>query len=139
VKLRKRDVPRAACKQIVHAKRNVRNSYYKKAAPLSLKGPVTSFVPSWLRFPTEQHGLAAPAPPLAEAKRFPKRAKNVASVGLSVQQSTSSGREGYIVHTRVFQFLRQLFLTSQVATLAALGMILGAAGRLLNSVDRINY
>ncbi|KAL0288924.1 UNVERIFIED_CONTAM: hypothetical protein Sradi_7047000, partial [Sesamum radiatum] len=42
---------------------------------------------------TEQHGLAAP--PLAEAKRLKSALRNVASVGLSVQQSTSSGREGY--------------------------------------------
>ena len=98
MKLRKRDVPKAACKQTVHAKRrgrDVRNYYHKKAkaAPLSRKGPVTSFVPSWLRLPTELYGLAAP--PLAEAKRLKSALRNVASVGLSVQQSTSSGREGY--------------------------------------------
>ncbi|KAL0283046.1 UNVERIFIED_CONTAM: hypothetical protein Sradi_7242100 [Sesamum radiatum] len=83
----------------------------QKAAPYLRKGPVTSFVPSWLRLSTEQHGLAAP--PLAEAKRLKSALRNVASVGLSVQQSTSSGRE-VTVHTRVFQFLRKLFLTSQV-------------------------
>jgi hypothetical protein len=115
VKLRKRNVPRAACKQTVYANRR-REMFEiittRKPPPLSLKGPVTSFVPSWLRFPTELNGLAAP--PLAEAKRFGKRAKNVASVGLSVQQSPSSRREVYIVHTILLQFLRKLFLTSQV-------------------------
>lgn len=39
------------------------------------------------------YGLAAP--PLAEAKRFQSALRKVASVGLSVQQSTNSGREGY--------------------------------------------
>ena len=33
--------------------------------------------------------------PLAEAKRLKRALRKVASVGLSVQQSTSSGREGY--------------------------------------------
>ncbi|KAL0297963.1 UNVERIFIED_CONTAM: hypothetical protein Scaly_3078300 [Sesamum calycinum] len=65
----------------------------KKEMCLRRHGPVTSFVPSWLRLSTEQHGLAAP--PLAEAKRLKSALRNVASVGLSVQQSTSSGREGY--------------------------------------------
>ncbi|KAL0286099.1 UNVERIFIED_CONTAM: hypothetical protein Sradi_7156700 [Sesamum radiatum] len=74
-------------------RRDARNYYHKKAAPYLRKGPVTSFVPSWLRLSTEQHGLAAP--PLAEAKRLKSALRNVASVGLSVQQSTSSGREGY--------------------------------------------
>ncbi|GLU24414.1 hypothetical protein SLE2022_403500 [Rubroshorea leprosula] len=61
---------------------------------LSLKGPVTSFVPSWLRLPTELT-LWPCRPPLAEAKRLKSALRNVASVGLSVQQSTNSGREGY--------------------------------------------
>ena len=39
------------------------------------------------------YGLAAP--PLAEAKRLKSALRKVASVGLYVQQSTSSGREGY--------------------------------------------
>lgn len=94
MKLRKRDVPKAACKQTVHAKRrDARNYYHKKAAPYLRKGPVTSFVPSWLRLSTEQDGLAAPS--LAEAKRLKSALRKVASVGLSVQQSTSIGREGY--------------------------------------------
>ncbi|KAL3534696.1 hypothetical protein ACH5RR_003157 [Cinchona calisaya] len=54
VKLRKRDVPKAACFQLNNM-----------------------------------------APPLAEAKCLKSALKNVASLGLSVQQSTSSGREGY--------------------------------------------
>lgn len=33
MKLRKRDVPKAACKQTVHAKRDVRNDYQTKAVP----------------------------------------------------------------------------------------------------------
>ena len=96
MKLRKRDVPKAACKQTVHAKRRGKMfaiTTTRKPPPYLLKGPVTSFVPSWLRLPTEQHGLAAP--PLAEAKRLKSALRNLASVGLSVQQSTSSGREGY--------------------------------------------
>ncbi|YP_008992401.1 hypothetical protein Salmi_Mp135 (mitochondrion) [Salvia miltiorrhiza] len=72
-------------------RRDARNDYHKKAAPYLRKWPVTSFVPSWLRLSTEQHG----APPLAEAKRLKSALRNLASVGLSVQQSTSSGREGY--------------------------------------------
>ena len=60
----------------------------------TLKGPVTSFVPSWLRLPTELT-LWPCRPPLAEAKRLKSALRNVASVDLSVQQSTSSGREGY--------------------------------------------
>lgn len=100
MKLRKRDVPRAACKQTVYANRR-REMFEiittRKPPPLSLKGPVTSFVPSWLRFPTELNGLAAP--PLAEAKRFGKRAKNVASVGLSVQQSPSIKRKRGLYRT----------------------------------------
>lgn len=94
MKLRKRDVPKAACKQTVHAKRRGEMlAITTTRAPYLLKGPVTSFVPSWLRLSTEQHGLAAP--PLAEAKRLKSALRNVASVGLSAQQSTSSGREGY--------------------------------------------
>ncbi|KAL3513975.1 hypothetical protein ACH5RR_026692 [Cinchona calisaya] len=54
VKLRKRDVPKAACFQLNNM-----------------------------------------APPLAEAKRLKSELKNVASLGLYVQQSTSSRREGY--------------------------------------------
>ncbi|KAL2457089.1 Uncharacterized protein Fot_56500 [Forsythia ovata] len=82
---------KSSCK--AEKRRDARNYYHKKAAPYLLKGPVTSFVPSWLRLSTEQHGLAAP--PLAEAKRLKSALRNVASVGLSAQQSTSSGREGY--------------------------------------------
>ncbi|PHT74827.1 hypothetical protein T459_22104 [Capsicum annuum] len=45
------------------------------------------------RLPTVQHGLAAP--PLAEAKRLKNALRKVPSVALSVQQYTSSEREGY--------------------------------------------
>lgn len=68
--------------------------------PLSLKGPVTSFVPSWLRLPTE----LTLWPPRAEAKRLKSALRNVASVGLSVQQSTSSGREGYCTYKSLVVF-----------------------------------
>ncbi|KAL3524645.1 hypothetical protein ACH5RR_013017 [Cinchona calisaya] len=54
VKLRKRDVPKAACFQLNNM-----------------------------------------APPLTEAKRLENTLKNVAYLGLSMQQSTSSGRDGY--------------------------------------------
>ena len=79
---------------------------------LSLKGPITSFVPSWLRLPTELT-LWPCRPPLAEAKRLKSALRNVASVGLSVQQSTSSGREGYRTY-KSLPFLRKLFITSKV-------------------------
>jgi len=59
VKLRKRDVPKAACKQTVHAKRRV-EMFAITTTRKPLRGPVTSFVPSWLRLATElTYGLAA--------------------------------------------------------------------------------
>lgn len=93
MKLRKRDVPKAACKQTVHAKRRG-EMFAITTTRKPLRGPVTSFVPSWLRLATELT-LWPCRPPLAEAKRLKSALRNVASVGLSVQQSTSSGREGY--------------------------------------------
>lgn len=82
MKLRKRDVPKAACKQTVHAKRRgemLAITTTRKPPPIF--ETVTSFVPSWLRLSTEEHGLAAP--PLAEAKRLKSALRNLASVGLS--------------------------------------------------------
>ncbi|MCE2056153.1 hypothetical protein HAX54_044128 [Datura stramonium] len=64
-----------------------------------------------LGLPTEQHGLAAP--PLAEAKRLKSALKKVASVALFCANSPPVAEERVTVHTRVFQFLRKLFLTSQ--------------------------
>jgi hypothetical protein len=93
VKLRKRDVP-TACKQTVHAKRRG-EMFAITTTRKPLRGPVTSFVPSWLRLATELTLWPCRRPPLAEAKRLKSALRNVASVGLSVQQSTSSGREGY--------------------------------------------
>lgn len=66
----------------------------QESRPLSRQGPVTSFVPSWLRLATSLT-LWPCRLFLAEAKRLKSALRNVASVGLSVQQSTSSGREGY--------------------------------------------
>lgn len=57
--------------------------------------------------------MALPPAPLAEAKRLKSALRNVASVGLSVQQSTSSGREGYRTY-KSLPFLRKLFITSKV-------------------------
>ncbi|KAD4180521.1 hypothetical protein E3N88_29112 [Mikania micrantha] len=66
-------------------RRDVRNDYHKKAA-LSLKGPVTSFVPSWLRLATSLT-LWPCRLFLAEAKRLKSALRKVASVGLYVQQN----------------------------------------------------
>lgn len=63
----------------------------QESRPLSLKGPVTSFVPSWLRLATSLT-LWPCRLFLAEAKRLKSALRKVASVGLYVQQSTSSGR-----------------------------------------------
>ena len=113
MKLRKRDVPKAACKQTVHAKRRG-EMFAITTTRKPLRGPVTSFVPSWLRLATELT-LWPCRPPLAEAKRLKSALRNVASVGLSVQvTSPPVAEERVTVHTTVFQFLLQLFLTSQV-------------------------
>ena len=64
------------------------------AFPFLAWGPSLRSYLSWLRLPTEQP-LWPCRPPLAEAKRLKSALRKVASVGLSVQQSTSSGREGY--------------------------------------------
>ena len=99
MKLRKRDVPKAACKQTVHAKRKgemfaITRTKKPPPYPISSWGPSLCSYLSWLRLPTELT-LWPCRPPLAEAKRLKSALRKVASVGLSVQESTSSGREGY--------------------------------------------
>jgi len=68
---------------------------------------------SWLRLPTELT-LWPCRLPLAEAKRLKSTLRKVASVGLCDFISPPIAEERVTVHTRVFQFLRKLFLTSQV-------------------------
>lgn len=112
MKLRKRDVPKAACKQTVHAKRRgemLAITTTRKPPPIFERGPSLRSYLLGLGF--QLNNMAAP--PLTEAKRLKSALRNVASVGLSVQQSTSSGREGYRTYKSI-QFLRKLFLTSQV-------------------------
>lgn len=88
MKLRKRDVPKAACKQTVHAKRRG-EMFAITTTRKPLRGPS-------LRSYLLGLGLQLNLLYGREAKRLKSALRNVASVGLSVQyQSTSSGREGY--------------------------------------------
>ncbi|KAK8492007.1 hypothetical protein V6N11_014131 [Hibiscus sabdariffa] len=108
VKLRKKDVPKAACKQTVHAKR---------------KGEMFA-ITTTREPPPYPISKGARHFPLAEAKRLKSALRNVVSVGLSVQQSTNSGREGYRTYktlpvltrtalslAQMFAFLSQVMVT----------------------------
>lgn len=101
---------------------------------LSLKGPVTSFVPSWLRLPTSLT-LWPCRPPLAKAKRLKSALRKVASVGLSVQQYTNSGREGYCT----YKTLPVLTLAFSYQSSSTTAVSYSPAWRVFNSVDRQNY
>ncbi|KAH0692291.1 hypothetical protein KY285_019388 [Solanum tuberosum] len=85
-------------------------------------------IPSWLRLPTEQHGIAAP--PLAEAKRLKSALRKVAYVALSMQQSTSSGREGYHTYKSLPVLTEALLLTRQSSSTRTVSYLIAQCGGL---------